>query len=673
MQGRIPEGLKDRILKLKKTIEFHQHKYHVLDKPEITDEAYDSLIKELEKIEEEYPELKTSDSPTQRVGGEPVKEFKKVRHEVRQWSFDDVFDFEELKKWDEKVKRMISKESSLSKEKIEYCCELKIDGLKIILTYENGKFLRGATRGDGEVGEDVSSNLKVIKSIPISLKKNVDLIAVGECWLSKKELERINTERKKRDEALFANTRNAAAGSIRQLDPKIVADRNLNTFIYDLDKITVEIPKTQDEEINLLSELGFKTNPHHEVFDSLEGVEKFYKKWAKDGKKLDYGLDGIVIKINSRKIQETLGYTGKSPRWGVAYKFPAEQVTTVVEDISLQVGRTGVITPVAHLRPTLVAGSTVSRATLHNEDEIKRLDVRIGDTVILQKAGDVIPDIVSVVKELRTGKEKPYLFPKFVEGCGGDGRIERIAGQVAYRCVSKDSGAQHRRKLYHFTSKHAFDIDGLGPKIIDVLLDNNLVSNFDDIFTLKRGDLLALPRFAEKSVDNLLSSIEKSRKISLPKFIVALSIPQVGEETAEDLAKHFKNIEKIRTAKFEDFDSIENVGPIVSKSLADWFAEKNNQKLLDRLLKQVEILEIVSGKEVQKLSGKTFVLTGTLKTMSRDEAKEKIRTLGGDVSSSVSTKTDYVVVGEEAGSKLDKAEELGVKILSEEEFLKIIS
>jgi len=667
----------ERYKKLIETIEKNRYLYHVLDKPSMSDEAYDSLIRELFDLEEKYPELRTPESPTQRVGDKPLDEFKKVRHEVLQWSFDDCFNFEGLKKWDEKIRRMIDKEETLKGEKIEYCCELKIDGLKIILTYKNGKFVQGATRGDGEVGEDVTQNIKTIKSIPIVLSRPVDIISVGECWLSKKELERINNDREKKGEQLFANTRNAAAGSIRQLDPKIPASRKLSSFIYDIDKISEKLSDTQREELGVLSDLKFKINPYTEVFDSLDGVEKFYKKWSKEKDKLDYGLDGIVIKINSRKIQNTLGFTGKSPRWGIAYKFPAEQVTTIVEDIVLQVGRTGVITPVAHLKPVFVAGSTVSRATLHNEDEIKRLDVRIGDTVILQKAGDVIPDIVQVLKELRTGKEKEYIFPKKVDTCGGDGSIERIPGQAAWRCVYKNSFAQQKRKFYHFVSKKAFNIDGCGPRIIDVLLENNLISNFDDIFTLKKGDLLALPRFGDKSVDNIFVSIEKSREISLAKFIVSLSIPQVGEETAIDIAKHFGTIEEVRKAKIEDLQIIDGVGGIVGQSVYEWFTNKENIALVDRLLKQVKIINpsvipVKTGIQHNNIFGKTFVITGTLTFMSRDEIKNKIRELGGSVSESISSKTSYLIVGENPGSKLEKAKKLGVEILDEDSFLELI-
>ena len=691
----ISKEVKERYEKLVKIVDHHRYLYHVLDKPDITDESYDSLMQELVRIEEKYPALRTPLSPTQRVGGEPLSEFKKVKHEVRQWSFDDCFSFDELKKWDEKVRRMIIKEPSLKNESIEYCCELKIDGLKIILSYKDGKFVQGATRGDGEIGEDVTLNLKTIKSIPLILPKPVDLIVVGECWFSKKELKRINKEREKRGEPLFANTRNVAAGSIRQLDPKIAAGRKLSSFVYDIDKIAssslraisafshersvaggnpeiVTFPETQGKELKLVSDLGFKTNPNYQICGSLEDVDKYYKYWSKNKEKLDYGLDGVVIKINSRKIQEALGFTGKSPRWGIAYKFPAEQVTTVVEDIVFQVGRTGVVTPVAHLTPVLVAGSTVSRATLHNEDEIKRLDIRIGDTVILQKAGDVIPDIVEVLKDLRTGREKVFVFPKKIEACGGDGSIERIPGQSAWRCVFKKSFAQQKRKFYHFVSKKAFNIDGCGPRIIDALLEHNLIANYDDIFTLKKGDLLLLPRFAEKSVDNLLSSIENSRKITLNRFIVSLSIPQVGEETAIDLANNFGTLQKIRNAEVLELEKINGVGDIVGKSVYDWFSDKENSKLTDRLLKQVNIAKSRSVLDREgKFSGKSFVVTGTLSSMSRDEAKDKIRALGGDISESVSTKTSYLVVGENPGSKFDKAKKLNVEILTEKDFISL--
>lgn len=671
----ISSEIKERYEKLKKTVARHQFLYHVEDKPEISDEAYDALLSELVGLEEKYPEIKTSDSPSQRVGGEVVKNFKKVPHRVRQWSFDNAFSFEELKQWETRIKKILS-EKGLNAEKIEYVAELKIDGLKVILEYQKGIFVRGATRGNGLVGEEISENLKTIQSIPLNLYKKIDLIAVGEAWMSKQELDRINKERETDGEPLFANTRNAAAGALRQLDPKISARRKLSCFVYDIDdfeagKSGEQAPDTQSGELELLKRLGFNVNKNYKLCKNIEEVEKFYLEWVAKARKEDYGVDGIVIKVNDVKMQKALGYTAKSPRFGVAYKFPAEQVTTVVEDITLQVGRTGVITPVAMLRPVHVAGSLVSRATLHNEDEIKRLDVRVGDTVILQKAGDVIPDIVKVLTEMRTGKEKPYKFPTFVADCGGNGRIERIPGQVAYRCVNTDSYAQKRRKFHHFVGKHAFDIDGMGPKIIDALLENKLVSHYFDIFTLKRGDLLALPRFGEKLVDNLISSIEKAREVELSRFIVSLSISQVGEETAIDLAEHFGNFQKIQKATHAELEAIEGVGPVIATEIKNWFRDAENQKTVAGLLREVKI-QHAKKEQSSKLSGLTFVVTGTLPTLSRDEAKALVRKNGGNVAESVSKNTSYVLVGENAGSKLDKARELGVETISEEEFLKMV-
>jgi DNA ligase (NAD+) len=656
---------KERLLRLKEILEKHRYLYHVLDKPEISDEAYDSLLRELIEIETKYPKLITSDSPSQRVGGEPLKEFNKITHTSRQWSFDDVFDFDELTKWEEKVKNFMEK-ANISNEKLEYCVELKIDGLKVVLTYKDGNLVQAATRGDGKVGEDVTLNIRTIQSIPLVLKKKVDIKVVGEVWLSKDNLKKLNIERKKNGEEIYANTRNLAAGSLRQLDPKITASRNLDSFIYDIDEMD-GIPN-QIDEINLLKELGFKTNTYTKVFSSIQDIQTFYNSWTKKRHDLEYELDGLVIKINSNRIQNALGYTAKSPRWAIAYKFPAEQVTTVLEDIVLQVGRTGVLTPVAHLKPVRVAGSTVSRATLHNEDEIKRLDVRIGDTVVLQKAGDVIPDIVSVVYDLRPSQSKPYVFPKHVPACGGDGSIERIPGEAAWRCVSKDSFDQNRRRFHYFVSKKCFDIDGMGPKILDVLIEKGLVTSFADIFTLNREELLSLPRFAEKSVDNILESVDKARNVSLARLLASLSIPQVGEETAYDLAKHFGNISKIQNAKYEDIENIYGVGPIVAQSVFSWFRDEDNVRALDELLKHIKIQKDTL--ENLKLSGKSFVFTGTL-NMDRVEAQEIVRRLGGNVSSSVSKNTSYVVAGENAGSKLEKANELGVTVISEEEFVSL--
>jgi len=461
-----------------------------------------------------------------------------------------------------------------------------------------------------------------------------------------------------------------AAGTLRQLDPKIVAERKLSAFVYDVARFG-EVPKSQNDELELLLSLGFRVNPHYKKHKDINGVIEYWKKWQKEKEKEDYWIDGVVVKVNDKAQQDVLGYTGKGPRFVVAFKFPAEQVTTVVEDIVLQVGRTGVITPVANLRPVSVAGTTVSRATLHNEDEIKRLDIRIGDTVILQKAGDVIPDIVKVLPEMRTGKEKPFVFPTYVSECGGDGRIERIPGESAYRCVVKDSGMQLRRRLHYFTSKHCFDIEGLGPKIVDQLIDANLVGSYADFFTLKRGDLESLPRFGEKSIDNLLESIEKGKRVTLGRLITSLSIPNVGEETARDIALHFGSLEKIISAKAEDLMEINGVGDKVAQSLVLWMADKDHKHELDSLLKYIEIVK-EERNTGGKLSGQTGVVTGTLPTLSRETAEEMIRKAGGHAASSVSKKTSFVIAGENAGSKKDKAEELGVKIISEQEFLAML-
>lgn len=659
------KATEERAAKLREVIERHRQLYHTFDQLEISDEAYDALVRELEQIEAEHPEFATPDSPTQRVGGKPLDEFKKITHAVAQWSFNDAFTEEDIHAFDERIKKLLDKDP-------EYAAELKIDGLKVVLTYENGILQSAATRGDGRVGEDVTQNVRTIGTVPLVLAKPLSLTVEGEVWMPKTVFHKLNKEREKQGEELFANPRNVAAGSIRQLDPAVTRSRRVENFAYDISDIkSIKLPDTQIGELEMLSELGFNVNPHFQKFENIEGVIKYWKKWEKKKDREDYLIDGVVVKVNDKAGQETLGYTGRAPRFGIAFKFPAEQVTTVVEDITLQIGRTGVLTPVAKLRPVLVAGSTVSRATLHNEDEIKRKDIRIGDTIVLQKAGDVIPEVVSVVTGLRTGKEKVFKFPMHFPLCGGDGKIERIPGQAAYRCVERNSFEQQKRKLEHFVSRGVFDIDGLGKKLVKQLMDEGLIANFDDIFTLKRGDLETLERFGEKSIENLLNSIEKARNVTLPRFIAGLSIPQVGEETAYDLAEHFKTAEKFSQAKEAELQAIEGVGPVVAKAVVEWFSDKENRKLFERLLKQVKIKKEVAAKKAKAL-GLKFVLTGTLDNVSRDEAKELIRKAGGEVSSSVSKNTDYVVAGEEAGEKLAKAQELGVKILNEKEFLAIV-
>lgn len=664
-----------RIKKLRESINKHRSLYHTDDSPEISDSAYDTLIKELEELEEAHPEFKIKGSPSERVGAEPLKAFMKVKHNVPQWSFNDAFDEADIRAFDARVVKNLTQFFNQGTEEIkpEYILELKIDGLKVVLTYIDGVLVTAATRGDGTVGENVTQNVRTIESVPLKLNRKVSIIVEGEIWMSKTTLKIINKERVKNGEEAFANARNVAAGSIRQLDSSITASRKLETFIYDIADLKDEIfPQSQEAELNLLKELGFKVNPHYTKTTDIEGVIKYWKQWEKKKDKEDYLIDGVVVKVNNREYQEALGYTGKAPRFGIAFKFEAEQVTTVVENITLQLGRTGVLTPVAILRPVLVAGSVVSRATLHNEDEIKRLDIRIGDTVIIQKAGDVIPDVVRVLTELRTGKEKIFKFPTHFALCGGDGRIERIPGQAAYRCVAKDSFEQQRRKLHYFTSKRVFDIAGMGPKVIDALLEAELISSFDDIFTLEKGDLETLPRFGEKSVDKLLKAIEAARSVTLGRFIASLSIPQVGEETARDLANHFGTPKQFAEATYEEFEKIDGVGPIVSQAIVNWFNDTENKKLYERLLSQVKIEKIENNKTNQKLRGLTFVLTGTLPTLERDKAKDMIISHGGYVSGSVSKKTSFVLAGENAGEKLEKARELGVKIISEQEFLDML-
>lgn len=668
------QSTRDRAKQLAELIEHHRKRYHEDDAPEISDEAYDSLVRELQEIETKYPELKGVYSPTDAVGGAPSEAFAKVRHTVRQWSFDNVFTREELAAWEARLVRYLN-ESRPASEVMSYTCEQKIDGLKVILEYRAGKLYRAATRGDGVIGEDITHTARTVRDIPTELSKKIDVTVVGEAWLSENEFNRINSERKKNGEALFANPRNAAAGSLRQLNPTVTASRNLSFFTYDIDALTpkgrIVRPSTQFEELALLSELGFTVNTHNKHCETLEDVYAYYDRWAPKRDAMPFGMDGVVVKVNEVALQTRLGYTAKSPRYGIAYKFPSEHATTIVEDIQLQVGRTGVLTPVAHLTPVLIAGSTVSRATLHNEDQISRLDVRVGDTVIIQKAGDVIPEILSVVKELRPKNTKSYRFPKKVPECGGDGSIERIPGEAAYRCVAKDSDTLHRQRLYYFVSKAALNVDGVGPRIIDMLLEHNLINSYVDLFTLEKGDLVDLPGFKEKAAENVIDAINAARHVPLHRFLVALSIDHVGEETARLIAQYFGSIERIQKATLEELDSIHGVGSVVARSLYEWLQDPDHRKLVRELLKHVTLKAPESADTKSTLSGKHIVFTGTLTELTRDEAKEIARRCGAHVSSSVSKNTDYVVVGPAAGSKLTKAEELGVPVITEATFKKL--
>ncbi len=670
--ARVPPEVKDRVLRLRTAIEKYRYDYHVLDQETIASEALDTLKHELATLEATYPELVTSDSPTQRVAGEPLPGFKKVSHTVPQWSFNDVFDEEELRAFDERVQKNVRAAFGNS-ARATYTAELKIDGLKVVLTYNKGVLDTAATRGDGRVGEDVTMNVRTIKSVPRKLTRPVDVVVEGEVWMGKKGLKELNRLRAKTGEAEYANPRNVAAGSIRQLDPKITAARPLDVFIYDLAYSSEPAPQSQWDELLYLRDLGFKVNTYgSKQLPDINAVIYFWQTWLKTKDREDFLVDGVVVKVNERLYQERLGYTGKAPRFAVAFKFPAEQVTTVVNDIVLQIGRTGILTPVAHLAPVTVAGVVVSRATLHNEDQINRLDVRVGDTVVIQRAGDVIPEVVQVVPELRPTGAKRYVFPKKVPECGGDGSIERVPGASAWRCVAKNSLAQQRRRFYHFVGKHAFDIDGVGARTVDQLLDAGLVTHYADLFTLTEGDFLGLEGFAEVSAKKAVDGIKARSTVTLDRLLIALSIPQVGEETARDLARHFTTLGALEGASVETLKEVEGVGDIVANSIGAWFRDADNKRGLRELLKHIVVLAPERA-TASTLAGMSFVLTGTLSTLSRDEAAHKIRERGGTVTSTVSKKTSYVVAGESAGSKLDRARELTVPVLSEEAFLKLLA
>lgn len=686
---------KNRIEKLRAEVDRHRQLYHMNDAPEISDEAYDSLFHELVALETKYPEFASTTSPTVRVGGAPLEKFRKVRHTSRQWSFDDVFDASELAAWGERNIRLLEKAQAGSGETFRtdsgYVCELKIDGLKIVLTYERGELVVGATRGDGEIGEDVTANLRTIRSIPLRLTEAVDITVVGEAWLAHAELERINRERTAGGEPPFANVRNAAAGSIRQLDSKVTAKRNLDSFIYDIDLFSGdETPNTQIEELKFLEGLGFRVNKEYRLCKTLDEVQKYYEEWIEKRHELPYALDGIVIKVNGRSEQEALGYTGKSPRFGIAYKFPAEEATTIVSDITVQVGRTGVLTPVAHLRPVRIAGSLVSRATLHNQDEIVRLGLRIGDTVVIRKAGDVIPEVVSVVANLRTGNEREFRMPERCPECGGP--VRRLAigtgegsKSAALYCVNPDCFAVEQEKIIHAVGRKGFDIEGLGEKVVAQLIDEGLVADLSDIFELTEGDLVPLERFAEKKAAKSIAGIQNAKRVPLEKFIFALGIRHVGEESSRLVArlaaqKNIRDLDDL-IATFprvthEEWIAADGFGEKSAESLKRWFGDASHIAMLRKMKASgVEIIVPKAGEQRREgpFSDKTVVVTGGLGRFTRDEAEDMIRKGGGRAASSVSAKTDFVVAGAKAGGKLDRARELGVRILTEEEFLDMLA
>jgi DNA ligase (NAD+) len=657
----IPRESSERAAKLQKLLAHHAHLYYSLDAPEISDSAYDALYHELLALEEKYPELASKGSVTHRVIGEALPSLKKVRHVVPQWSFNDAFTEEEIRAFDERVRKGSGSAPT-------YDLELKIDGLKVVFTYEKGKLVSAVTRGDGEIGEDVTHNVRTIREVPERLARAVDLIAEGEVYLTRSGFKKLNASREKAGEPLFANPRNAAAGSIRQLDPKIAAARPLGAFIYDVDRTSETFPDTQSGELEYLDKLGLPVNQEHAHADSLEDVFKYWKKWSGAAReKADYQLDGVVLKVESQAQQQALGYTGKAPRFTIAYKFPPEQVQTTLEDITLQVGRTGKLTPVAHLAPVNVAGTVVARATLHNEDFIKEKDIRIGDTVILQKAGDIIPEIVSVIKELRLRGAKVWKFPTHSALCGGDGSIERVPGEAAHRCVVSGSFEQQSRRLIHFAGKSALDINGMGRETVKLLMEHNLVSHFDDIFELTKDELLALPSFEETKATNLMKGLEAGKKVSFDRLLIGLGIPHVGGEIAFLLATHFPTLALLGKASEESLSNVDGIGPIIGKSVAEWFADLGNRALIERLQKHLKINKVAAPAK-GPLTGLTFVITGTLETLSREDAERRVKMAGGKVSSSVSSKTSFVVAGDNPGSKLAKAQELGVEVLSEKAF-----
>ena len=691
----------ERIEKLKKEINYHRYLYHVLDKPDLSDAIFDSLKNELEELEYKFPDLITPDSPTQRVGGEPLKEFKKVNHPIPMVSFNDAFSEQEMHEWEKRYSDFLN--NDLEKTDFKYYCELKIDGLAIELEYENGSFKTGSTRGDGKVGEDVTQNLKTVQAVPLRLLekdhiiknlKNSGLTAMaekleknfpktiivrGEVFLNKKDFERLNKEQEKIGGKAYANPRNVAAGSIRQLDPKITAARNLDFFAYSL--VTDFGQITHEQEHTILKSLGFRINSHNEPVKDMTGIFNFHQKTQKIREKLAYEIDGIVVILNSESDFKKAGIRGKAPRAAIAYKFSAREATTKVLDIQIQIGRTGALTPVAIMEPVGIGGITVSRATLHNYDEIQRLGVKIGDTVSVSRAGDVIPQVNEVFKNLRTGKEKEFKMPNQCPMC--DSLIKKDEGGVIYRCLNKNCFARSKENLYHFVSKPAFDIKGVGPKIIDRLLEENLIHDASDLFIMKEGDLSVLERFGEKSASNIIKSINSKKSIELHRFIYSLGIIHVGEETAIALEK-FISAKKIinkptellsimEKVSAEDLQEIPDIGPKVAESIYHWFQGEKNKKFINELESNGIVFKTVEkNSSNKKLANLTFVLTGSLETMSRDEAKEKIRDLGGKISSDVSKETDYVIVGSEPGSKYDKAKELNIKILNEEELIKMV-
>jgi len=664
----VDEEVKARVKQLREELRKHNYKYYVLDNPEISDYEYDQMLKELEELEAKYPELKTEDSPTQRVGGEPRDEFTKVEHSTRVLSLANAFNEQELRDFDDRIKR------NLENKNYKYIVEHKIDGLSAILRYENGSFSLGATRGNGRVGEDVTHNLKTIKSIPLKLRKeNIDIELRGEVFIRKDDFKKLNQKRSDNDQSLFANPRNAAAGSIRQLDPKVAAKRPLSFIAYDL--VNFENSEHQidnhHQALEFLKELGFNIN-WYQSCENIEEVIKICENWVEKREEIDFEIDGLVIKVDQLDLREKLGNTSKSPRWAIAYKFPAQQKTTKVKDIDVTVGRTGALTPNAVLEPVFLDGSTVSRATLHNEDEVKRKDVRINDTVLVQKAGDVIPEVVKVIKEKRTGNEIKFEMPKYCPVCGE--KVYREEGEAVTRCTNISCPAQRRESILHFVSRDAMDIEGVGPALVDQLLENEIIVDFADLYYLKKEQLMDLERMAEKASQNVIDAIKASKERELNRLIYALGIRHVGSNSARILTNHYSSIEELKKASREELVEINEIGPVMAESIVNFFKSEHNLEVLEKL-EEADVKmqkQKQEAKVSQHLEGKSFVFTGALDSYTRKEASELVRKYGGDVKSSVSSKTSYLVVGDNPGSKYDQAQELNVDVLNEDGFEELL-
>lgn len=676
-----------RAEKLRRLIDKYNHEYYVLDRPTVEDSVYDSLLRELIALEKKHPNLKTIDSPTQRVGGEPLRCFKKTRHAHKMLSLNDAFSKDDLFDWEKRILKIIKEANPAGEYDVpvlDYFCELKIDGLSVMLTYEDGVLKTAATRGNGNIGEDVTNNIRVIPSVPLRLKKSSTkhqaperasnfkfqisnytgsrIDVRGEVYMSNKVFEEVNQEIKKKNEKPYANPRNLAAGTLRQLDPKVVKKRKLESYVYEI--YTDLGISSHAEKHKVLDHLGFKTSKYVKHCKNLDEVLDFCIQAERERSKLPFQVDGVVVIVNNNKLYDALGSVGKAPRGAIAYKFAAEQATTKIISIEVNVGRTGALTPFVVMEPVQLAGTRVTRATLHNEDEIKRKDIRIGDTVVVQKAGDIIPEVVRSLPEMRTGKEKKFKMPKKCPVCGGD--INKPEGEAVARCMAKNCFSVKSQQIAHFVSRDAFNIEGLGEEIINQLIREGLVSSSADIFNLKKEDIKPLERFAEKSAQNLINSIDSKKDISLNRFIYALGIRHVGIVTASDIASFFGDLEFIKKAKIEDFEQIEGVGPVAAKSISDWFIDKENIELINKFKAYgVKIQNKKQKTNNKKLAGLSFVITGTLSSVSRKEAEQKIRSLGGRASFSVSKNTTYLVVGENPGSKLKKAKELGVRIIDE--------